>query len=501
MKLLSAAQIRQWDQYTIQKEPVSSIDLMERAAKACTKWLLQHTLTDIYYIFCGKGNNGGDGLAIARLLEDAKQTVKVFILESDAVGSADYRTNFNHLHTIGLVPIRLIRNENELPEIPENAILIDALFGTGLYKELRGNASLLAEHMNRSGNAIISIDIPSGMLSDESSKNNTVVKATHTLTFQGLKMAFLLSENAENFGQVHILDINLSPEFLENIETKFYLVNLNKCKSIYKKRNNFSHKGTYGHALLIAGSYGTYGAAVLAAKACIRSGTGLVTCQLPKTGVEIMQNSVAEIMCVADTSEDIITQLTTDFGRYSAIGAGPGMGTHESTSEMLVQLLKTASQPLVLDADALNILSQHKNWLDFLPAHSILTPHPKEFSRLFGETENNFQQIDLALKMAQQLNIIIVLKGHYSLIALPDGIGYFNISGNAGMATAGSGDVLAGILTGLVAQGYPPAQAAILGVFLHGLAGDLAAAKHSMEALIASDIIAEMGGAFHAIGQ
>lgn len=499
MKLLSAAQIRQWDQYTIENEPVSSIKLMERAARACTKWLLEHTLASSYYIFCGKGNNGGDGLAIARLLENAKKSVKVFILESEAVGSPDYRTNFEHLHKIGLAPISLIRNENDLPEIPENSIIVDALFGTGLYKHLSGNAARLVTHLNSSGNSIVSIDIPSGMLSDEPSIKNTVVKASYTLTFQVLKRAFLVPENAPNFGQVHILDINLHPNFLEKVETPFSLISISTCKSIHHKRSDFSHKGTFGHALLIAGSYGKAGAAVLAAKACIKSGAGLVTCHLPKACVAIMQMAVPEVMCSADEDDSIVTTVPVEVDNFSAIGIGPGLGTHERTAQMLNQLLKHTTAPLVIDADALNILAGHNDWLKLLPAGAILTPHPKEFTRLFGETNSDFEKMEIALQKANELNIIIIIKGHYSFIACPDGKGYFNITGNAGMATGGSGDVLTGILTGLAAQGYNPEEAAIFGVFLHGLAGDLAAEEQSMEALIASDIISKIGNSFKAI--
>lgn len=501
MKLLSAEQIRQWDQYTIDKEPISSIQLMERAAKACTKWLLQNTMADSYYIFCGKGNNGGDGLAIARMLIEAKQQVKVYILESDAKGSPDYVTNFNHLRQQGNIAVTLLRSENEYPVIPENAIIIDALFGTGLYKNLSGHAAGLVNYINTFDNAVIAIDIPSGMLCDESSVANTVVKATHTLTFQVLKMAFLIAENEINFGQVHILDINLHPDFLDNIQTKFQLINKSICKSIYNVRRNFSHKGNFGHALLISGSYGKMGAATLAAKACMKSGAGLLTCHIPECGLNTMQISIPEAMCTTDEERKIVSEIKQDISNYNAIGIGPAIGVKRPTAQLIYSLLNSYTKPLVVDADALNILSQNQDWLKMLPSHSILTPHPKEFERLFGQGLNDYQKVEMALLKSKELNIIILLKGHYSFIAMPNSEGYFNITGNAGMATAGSGDVLTGILTGLLAQGYKPEDAAIFGVFLHGLAGDLAAGENSMEALVASDIIAKMGSAYIAINQ
>jgi len=499
MKLLSAAQIRQWDQYTIQHEPVSSIQLMERASKACTRWILQNILADNFYIFCGKGNNGGDGLAIARLLHSSGKQCQVFIAEPDAKGSEDFNHNFNHLHQAKAVPITLLKSEGDAPLLPPDSVIIDALIGTGLNRRLEGNMAKLVNYLNNSGNTIISIDIPSGLLSEDSSVGNSVVKAAHTITFQCLKLAFLMPENEPYFGQVHILDINLHPEFIDTINTRFNLVNKSICQSILKPRRLFAHKGSFGHSILIAGSYGKMGAAILATKACTKSGVGLVTCHTPKCGTHIVQTSVPEAMCSIDVGEEHISELPDELAKYAAIGIGPGIGTADEVIFFIQNLIAKARQPLVIDADALNILAARKELLLNLPPHSILTPHPKEFERLFGENQKDYQKIEMALQKAKELKIVIVLKGHYSFIATPSGDGYFNITGNAGMATGGSGDVLTGIITGLVAQGYAPAEAAIAGVFLHGLAGDLAAGVHSMEAMTAGDIIDMMGSAFKAV--
>lgn len=498
MKLLSAAQIRQWDQYTIEHEPIASVALMERAAKASAKWILQNTLADVYYIFCAKGNNGGDGLAIARLLHHAGKEVKAYILESESQGTDDFNSNFNRLRQLEKVPIMLIRSAN-YPVLPANAIIIDALFGTGLNRALNGDAKSLVHFLNDTGNIIISIDMPSGMLCDQSSAGFPIIKAKHTLTFQCLKMAFLIPENEPYFGDVHILDINLLPEFTETIETRFQLVNKPVCQLVYKKRKDFAHKGNFGHALLIAGSYGKMGAAVLSSIACLRSGVGLLTCQVPKKGVEILQCTILEAMVHEDDNENFIANTLTNTADYSAIGIGPGLGTHQQTQQAFYKYINDTDKPLVIDADALNILSLHPEWLSLLRKNTLLTPHPKEFSKLFGEKINDYTNIEIAIQKAAELQVIIILKGHHTFIATPSGKGYFNITGNAGMATAGSGDVLTGILTGLLAQGYLPEEAAILGVFLHGLAGDLAIDIQSMESLIASDIVDMLGKAFHAI--
>jgi NAD(P)H-hydrate epimerase len=353
--------------------------------------------------------------------------------------------------------------------------------------------------LNESTNAVVSIDIPSGLFCDASSRDNVIIAARHTLTFQALKMAFLIPENEPWFGQVHILDINLHPDFPESVDSRFNLINKPFCQSVYRSRRSFAHKGDFGHALIVAGSYGKAGAAVLSARACIRSGVGLLTVQVPGKLVPVLQTAVPEAMCIADKDEKIISTMDAELLLYKSAGIGPGIGTGKPTANYLHDFLKHYRRPIVIDADAINILARHPEWLPLVPPFSILTPHPKEFERLFGATANDFEKISLALDNAQKLQLVIILKGHYSFVALPDGTGYFNITGNAGMATGGSGDVLTGILTGLLAQGYQPADAARLGVFLHGLAGDFAAGKYSMEAMTAGDIIGELGNAFKAI--
>ncbi len=502
MKIFSAEEIRLWDQYTIEQEPISSINLMERAAGKCVEWLIQEFPDAASFgIFCGKGNNGGDGLAIARMLMNQEYLVTVYILDPVTIGlghkgTDDFQTNLARLHKLPNPAIHFIQSEQSFYPFPEGQINIDALFGSGLNRKLEEVTANLVEHINKSGREIVSIDIPSGLFVDRSSKDNLTIHATHTLTFQCYKPAFLFAENEEAVGEIHILDIGLHTDFYQSVHNKFELVDDTIIHSNHKPRKKFSHKGSYGHALLVAGSYGKIGAAVLSAKACMRSGVGLLTCHIPKCGYDILQSTVPETMVMTDFNSSFNTKVEDDLTKYEAIGIGPGIGIASETKMMLREIFDAYRSPVVLDADALNLLSSQKDLYKLIPAGSILTPHPKEFERLFGETANEFDRVLLALQKAKELNCIIVLKGHHSFIATTDGKGFFNSTGNAGMATAGSGDVLTGILTGLLAQGYSSVEAAILGVYVHGLAGDIAAEKLSMESLVAGDIINNLSQAF-----
>ena len=500
MKIFSAEEIRSWDKYTIQHEPVSSINLMERAAMKCVQWLEENYPAAVSFgIFCGKGNNGGDGLAIARLLLQKKYIVTISILEFGHKGTPDFQTNLARLHQLTTTGIHFIQSEENFHPFPEGQVIADTLLGSGLNRPLDGVTAKLVEHINQSGCEIVSIDIPGGLFADHSSKGNTIIKATHTLSFQSYKPAFLVAENSEFTGAVHLLDIGLHTGYYQSTASQYEMTDEKMIRTIYKPRNSFAHKGNFGHALLVAGSYGKIGAAVLAAKACMRSGVGLLSCHIPECGYAVLQSTVPEAMVMTDFNSLINTKVEEDLAKFKTIGIGPGLGTAPETRTLLREIFETCQNPLVLDADALNIIAMQKDLLQLIPAGSILTPHPKEFERLFGETKNDFERIQLAQQKSKELNVIIVLKGHHTLIAMTDGKGFFNNTGNAGMATAGSGDVLTGILTGLLAQGYSPAEAAILGVYLHGLAGDKAAKQFSMEAMLAGDIIHNLGAAFLAL--
>ena len=500
MEILSAKQIRAWDQFTMEQEPVTSIGLMERAAASCFSWLADNDYLDkSFSIYCGKGNNGGDGLALARLLSGRDCPVTVHILEFGHLGSDDFQGNLARLHAT-TVEIRFVQGPENFSPVPAGNIVIDALFGSGLNRALDGVTAQLVSHLNQSGNQIISIDIPSGLFTDQSSKGNPAILARHTLSFQCYKQAFLLPENEPAVGEVHILDIGLHPGYLRQVTSELELVDRAIIHAIYRPRKDFAHKGNFGHALLIAGSYGKIGAALLASRACLRSGAGLLTTHVPVCGYAILQTALPEAMILTDVEDKVNTGVPGELKGYSVVGIGPGIGQDPRTRHLLQDLLQRFKRPFVIDADALNMLAADPSLFALLPPYSILTPHPKEFERLFGPSANDFERLRLAADRAREHQCIIILKGHYTFIAMPGGRGYFNSTGNAGMAKGGSGDVLTGILTAMLSQGYSPGEAAILGVYLHGLAGDLAAATHSRESMLPSDLIEHLGPAFLQLG-
>lgn len=495
MKIFSAEQIRQWDRFTIDNEPISSLALMERASTVFVEWWIEKYPNPVpVVIFCGTGNNGGDGLAVARLLSARSYSVTVFFCRIGE-SSEDCEANYQALSGVPEVTIRELRVGDHLPDFHSDHLVIDALFGAGLNRPITGYWAKLIDHINESSLEISSIDIPSGLFLNQTSKNNKVIRAKYTLSFQAPKLALLLPENYPYAQYWSFQSIGLELSFSEKQNSDYHFLTKNDIKSWIKVRGKFDHKGTYGHALLVAGSYGKIGAAILAAKACLRSGVGLLSIHLPACGYSIMQSQVPEAMVQIDKSQDFWTD-NIHVEAYKTIGIGCGIGQEKATELALLDLINKAECPLVLDADALNLLSQDPNKLSILPDNTIITPHPKEFQRLFGETTDDFHRLALLREKAMSLGIIIILKGAYTCIALPNGKCYFNSTGNPGMATGGSGDALTGILTGLLAQGYSPDKAALIGVFLHGLAGDLASAEVSEYSMLPSDLITHMGKAF-----
>ena len=489
MKLLSPAQLRQWDDFTIKSEPIASINLMERAAIACVEWINEKGYENLTIkVFCAKGNNGGDGLAIARLLIQQGIMPAIYILEFGKTGSEDFQTNLQRLHKL-TTDIHFVQAKEFFPLIGENELVIDALYGFGLNRPLDSLSDELVKHINQSKATVVSVDLPSGMFIDESSKDHSVVHADHTLTFQQYKRCFLMPENADAFGEITVLDIGLNKTFPETIDTVFETISQSLIRSIIQPRKPFAHKGNYGHALLLAGNKGKVGAAILAAKACLRSGVGVLTVNVPKAVSSLLYVSLPEAMVMA--REENVSFVNA----YKSIGIGPGFGVGISSTKIFSHILAHYSNPLLIDADALTILSAHKDWLKQIPAGSLLTPHPKEFDRLFGDCDNDFERADKAISLTEQYSFTIILKGHHTLIAA-DGKGWYNTSGNAGLAKAGSGDTLSGILTALLAQPYSSLHAAMIGVHLHGLAADLALGKQTEESLLATDVIDHIGTAF-----
>ncbi len=499
MKILSTDQIRLADQYTIENEPIASIDLMERAATELFGWIRQRLNPDSrVMIFAGMGNNGGDGLALARLLFEQGHQSTVYLVKYTSNMSADCAENLSRLQEYTTVKVHEILSEEDFPEIGNHSIVVDAIFGSGLNKAVSGFTAELIRWINDADPLVIAIDIPSGLFADQPLKSpkDQVIHADYTLTFQLPKLAFLLPENDLFVGRWEVLPIGLHPDFINQTETENQLILPEQARGLLRNRPKFSHKGTYGHALLIAGSETKTGAAILASRACLRAGAGLLHVHLPAASVVPMQTAFPEAMISRDASKSCFSRLP-DLSPYQAVGVGPGLGTDTSTAAALKLLIQECKVPMVFDADALNLLAENKTWLAFLPPNTILTPHPKEFERLTSAFDNGFERLGLQRKLAMRHKIIVLVKGAHTTICLPDGKCYFNTTGNPGMATAGSGDVLTGIILGLLAQGYSPAKAALLGVYLHGLAGDLAAEKSGMESLIASDIIAQLGQAFN----
>jgi ADP-dependent NAD(P)H-hydrate dehydratase / NAD(P)H-hydrate epimerase len=506
MKILYSSQIKEADQYTIKNEPISSFDLMQRAAREASDWLLTEATVDIYEqkltFFCGTGNNGGDGLLMAANLSYISH-IQVYIVKNTDKRTEDFELALEQLKNVSKaehrksISIAEINKEQDIPTISANDVCIDAIFGIGISKPITGLVAKVIETINHSSAQVIAIDMPSGLFAERNdlAMQQHIIKATCTLTFEQPKISFFFEENQQFLGKVYTLPIGLHPDFLDKTEAHFFTIDRKTIDKIYRKRQKIGHKGTFGHALLMVGSYGKMGAAVLAAQGCMRSGAGLLTVHTPRCGYDILQMSIPEALVQADESQTKLTQLQ-EITDYKAIGVGCGIGTDEMTKKLFLQLLDKSEKPLVIDADALNILAQHKSYLFNIPKNSILTPHPKEFERMFGETKNPFDRTILLQHIARKFKLCVILKGTHTIVALPDNTCWINTIGNSGMATAGSGDVLTGILTGLLAQGYEPAKACLLGVYLHSLAGDLAAEDLSKEAMLAGDIAKYIGKAF-----
>jgi len=500
MKILSAEQIRLVDQFTIDQQNILSHDLMERAASSCCNWLEERVNKEQRIaIFCGPGNNGGDGLAIARILIKSGYQIKVFILGIFQNRSEDFEKNLKLLEETDSSTISVINTIDDFPFVTGEMLLIDALFGTGLSRPIDGLAGRLISYLNDSGAKIISIDIPSGLYTDSiPEKDAHIIQATDTLSFQLPKFSFLFPGTGKYVGEWHLLDIGLDRKFITGLSTKRYYTSITDCKNILKPRPKYSHKGTFGHALLISGSKGKMGAAVIAASACLRSGVGLLTVHSPSAGADILQITVPEAMLSEETGEAFIKTIP-DLNPYTAIGIGPGCGTGEEFSFVLKEIISNVTCPLVLDADAINCLSNHPGLLEKVPQNTILTPHIKEFDRLAGNPLNDAERHKRQVAFSVKYKVLVVLKGAHTCISAPDGSVYFNSTGNPGMAKGGSGDALTGVILALLAQGYSSLDASRLAVFVHGTAGDIAKEKFTEYSMTSVDLVAGLGDAFKMI--
>lgn len=494
MKILNVDQIRALDEATVRHEPIAPINLMERAALAFVDWFVDRFPdTTSTKVFCGLGNNGGDGMAIARLLLERNYPIEVNVVRYAPRESDDCMHNHRRLKLV-TENIRYIEFSRDIPAIRHNEVIVDAILGTGLSRPAEGIVKETIAAINRAPATVVSVDIASGLYTDQANAaTDVIIEPDHTVTFQLPKLAFVLPKNGRYVGEWHTVDIQLYKRAIDLAPTPYYFTQPKEARLLLHKRDRYANKGTFGHALLLVGSHGKMGAAVLAARACLRSGVGLLTVQVPRCGYSILQTAVPEAMCLPDGHQNVLTGSSEIEGPpptdYSTIGVGPGIGKAPETLSMLKKLLPTLKKPIVLDADALNLLSENRELLDKLPKNSILTPHPKEFERLTEKWNNDYQKLEILREFAKKYKVVVILKGAYSAVATPDGDVHFNSTGNPGLSTGGTGDVLTGILTALLAQGYDPVEAAVLGAFAHGLAGDRVAEQRGPIGMIASDVI------------
>ena len=496
MKIFSAKQIYAADKFTIKKQGITSDALMERSAIQIFNWLhmrMQGAPVKIH-LFCGIGNNGGDGVALARHLQEHGYTIAVYVVNFSKTRSTDFLLNLERLKERKVWP-EFLDSECEFPEIGRDDIIVDAIFGIGMNRPVDAWVVKLMQHMHASEAFILSVDIPSGLFTDTGVQDpDAIIKANFVLSFQAPKLIFFLPETGIYVNQWEVLDIGLDPEYLTTTETDYELIGKNEVLPIYMPREKFAHKGTYGHALVIGGSKGKIGAVHLAAKACLSSGAGLVTSYVPECGVLPLQTNLPEAMVLTDVGTDTLTKIEYDIDpTITAVGVGMGQG--QETVKAFSTFLEKANSPLVIDADAINILASNKTLLKKLPKESVLTPHPKELARLVGKWKDDFEKLKKTRAFSKKYDCILVIKGAHSIVVY-NGKGYVNTTGNPGMATAGSGDVLTGMIAGLISQGYDTLNATVFAVYLHGRAGDIAVEEFGYQALTAIEICNHIGKAY-----
>ncbi|RZJ75184.1 MAG: NAD(P)H-hydrate dehydratase [Flavobacterium sp.] len=486
MKIFDTATVREADAITIERQGITSVDLMERAGKEVFMWLKSRfpDKETVFHIYCGKGNNGGDGLVVARLLVADSYRVHLEIIEIDAL------TGDAAIQLQKIAEAEIPYNE-EAPATNAQLVIVDAIFGSGLSREPEGKYAEAIAKINHSKAFVVSIDVPSGLFME--SHSGLVVEADVVLTFQLTKLALYLTGNYKYCKDVKVLDIGLDKAFIDLTPTNYNYIDKFDAHSRYRPLSHFAHKGNQGHALIIGGSYGKTGAVQLSAKAALKSGCGLITAYVPECGYTAMQSAFPEAM-VLTNGERHIMSISFDL-QPTVIGIGPGLGQHEDTQQALYEFLKLQQVPIVVDADALNILSYNKGWLELLPEDSVITPHPKELQPLIGEWKDDFEKLEKIKAFSSAHNLVVVAKEAHTMVFYKNVV-YVNSTGNASLATAGSGDVLTGIITGLIAQGYTTVDAAVFGVYLHGLTADIAVEDTGMQAFTATTILEYLGKAY-----
>ena len=497
MKVLSAKQMGEADKVTMKNQNISSEQLMERAAELVFKVIdnrLQGAPIPIK-IFCGIGNNGGDGLVIARHLIQHGYHVTVYVVNYSDNRSDDFLKNYDKLKDITNDWPKLIKDEDHFPEIGVGEFVIDAMFGVGLNRPIEGWPAKLIQHINDSKAFTLAVDMPSGLFTDRVKiEGNAIIEADFTLTFQNPKLVFFLPETMDFIGDFEILDIGLDRQYLSELQPEAILIGKNEAAGLYNPRKKNTHKGNFGHLLVAGGSYGKIGSVLLSAKAALRTGCGLCTFYIPKCGYEIAQTNIPEAMVITDPGEEFLEEFKPDI-EFDVIAFGMGAGKSERTSQVLKTILQKYKKPMLIDADGINLLSENSEILEMLIPGTILTPHPGELKRLVGEWKDDFEKLELVKNFSSKNDVIMVIKGAYTFTVYHENI-YINNSGNPGMATAGSGDVLSGVISSLLCQEYEPDIAAVLGVYLHGLSGNITASKLGLEGVMAGDMANNMGLSF-----
>ena len=499
MKLFSKEQIYEGDKITTERQKISSTELMERAGIQIFNWMhsrMQGAQVPIH-VFCGIGNNGGDGLVLARHLITHGYNVITYIVNCSDKRTKDFLINYDRIKNVTKDWPKMLSCKNDFSEIviDEKDIIVDAIFGIGLNRPPNDWVIELFERFRASKAFTLSVDIPSGLYSDKAVENEkAVVNAGYTLSFQSPKLAFFLPETAKFTVQWEALDIGIDRDYLMQTETEVELISKYEVLPLYKPREKFSHKGDFGHVMILGGSYGKIGAVNLASRAALSAGAGLVTAYVPKCGYQSLQTAIPEVMVITDENETHVSNIKFDI-EPTVIGVGVGLGTTTETAKAFEAFLKKNKTPLVIDADGLNLLSKKKTLLKLLPEQSILTPHPKELERLVGKWSDDFEKLKKVKAFSKKYNVIVLIKGANSITVYLDKL-YINTTGNPGMATAGSGDVLTGIISGLVAQGYESLSATVFGVYLHGKSADIALEDYGYQSLIASHIIETVGDAY-----
>ena len=494
MKLFNRKQLQSWDKATMEAFNNSSAELMERAARACAEMLVDKAPGGRYVFFCGTGNNGGDGLVMARLLHEQQMKVDVIVVGDPKKGSNDFRLNLQRALD-GDIPLDFINEMPDVLDVEWDDVVVDAIIGSGLNRPIEGWLADLIDEINVLTNPIVSIDIPTGLDADKmEEQDGAIVNADITLTIEVPKRSMLFPENDCYVGKMVVVPLGLDPEFAEDEPCNWHYIDDVETAHVLRPIYKYRHKGTRGHVQLIAGSRGMMGAAMLSSYAALRAGAGKVTACLSECGLSLLQTTLPEVICKIGSGKDTCDRFEAVEGA-TALVIGPGIGTGAEATKLVDGWLGNGKLPVIADADALNIVAR-EGWLKRVPAGSVITPHVGEFDRLFGPHHSSFDRLETQLKMSSELRIFIVLKGAHTRITAPNGSIYINATGNPGMATAGSGDVLSGMIGSLLAQGYEPIDASLMGVFLHGLAGDVAADVRGADSMIARDIIECIGDAF-----